>query len=104
MQSVFFYPHGFNAELEESQVVHGPALVPGRGRRVPHATLPWNSQSAAPQPLGCHILQHFNFSLLPKHFLVQFDERIPKMPKKFNLVDVLVSLWPLEGYSIGRLY
>ena len=42
----------------------------------------------ARKALGCHILQHFNFSLLPKHFLVQFDERIPKMPKKFNLVDV----------------
>ena len=50
------------------------------------------SQSGSCNPrlgwLGCHILQHFNFSLLPKHFLVQFDERIPKMPKKFNLVDV----------------
>ena len=42
--------------------------------------------------LGCLILQLFNFSMLPKHFLIQFDERIPKMPKKLFLDDVLGSL------------
>ena len=51
--------------------------------------------------LGCHILQHFNFSLLPKHFLVQFDERILKMPRKSNLVDALVSLWPWKVIVLG---
>ena len=29
--------------------------------------------------------------MLPKHFLIQFDERIPKMPKKVILDDVLGS-------------
>ena len=44
-----------------------------------------------PWGLGCLILQLFNFSMLPKHFLIQFDERIPKKPKKVILDDVLGS-------------
>ena len=30
--------------------------------------------------------------MLPKHFLIQFDERIPEMPKTLFLDDVLGSL------------
>ena len=44
--------------------------------------------------LGCFILQQFDFSLLPKHFLVPFDVRIRKMPKKLKKVDVLRSPKP----------
>ena len=54
--------------------------------------------------LGCFILQKFIFSYLHKHFLVPFDERIPKMPKNLKKVDVLRSHKPSKCLLYGTYY
>ena len=49
--------------------------------------IPW-SPEVFNSPLGWPILHFFNFSLLPKAFLVPFDVRIRKMQKNCQKIDV----------------